>query len=611
MDTLRGNFDALEDSHGPGPGDDESGREAPPAAIGQDERRMQVRAYNHWASLLEDRNFPSIDALEPENLPDFGPFSVLLDFTNGIENPGIAYLGAQLAQECDITVTELKTLADVPSRSLLSRITDHYMQILANQAPIGFEAEFVNQRGATILYRGILLPFSSDDETIDFIYGVINWKELADQHTSDELLLQVDQALEQKPETPPKRVDDTPLTDWADGPGATVANDIDDEPLGLAAAEELELSAFAEDTDEEGEGASEFAEGLPAFSGRAEDYLDDEEYEEEEEDEEDDDLPRPKFGSLMSIGGGRGVPPELEDDVQGVGMAPYDVEEDDAGDVGETSDFEYGDDAVMALDGFEAGTEEDAPEVDAGEAAFDGEDLHGMVGESRGEVETFDAAGDEIIPAGGEIQLAALDPADMELGDWLAAAREMAAQARTSEDRTRNALYEAIGRAYDFSLAAAESPQDFEELVADSGLTVQDRAPMTPVVKLVFGADYDKTRLTEYAAALSHAHRLELPRGTLGDYLRGAEGGLKGVVRAERQLRRAESGKSDPAADSRDLLAARLREMPAIELAQIAPYGSEFALVVIRRSENGELAILGEVPEDAGLIEKAAKKLVG
>ena len=69
------------------------------------------------------------------------------------------------------------------------------MQILANQAPIGFEAEFINQRGAAILYRGILLPFSSDDDTIDFIYGVINWKEMADAATADELLLEIDQAL--------------------------------------------------------------------------------------------------------------------------------------------------------------------------------------------------------------------------------------------------------------------------------------------------------------------------------------------------------------------------------------------------------------------------------
>src|SRR5690606_2688113 len=50
------------------------------------------------------------------------------------------------------------------------------------------------------------------------------------------------------------------------------------------------------------------------------------------------------------------------------------------------------------------------------------------------------------------MDLPALAPDEMELGDWLAAAREMAAAARSSEDRTRNALYEAIGRAYDFSL---------------------------------------------------------------------------------------------------------------------------------------------------------------
>ncbi|MGZ3249680.1 MAG: PAS domain-containing protein [Croceibacterium sp.] len=569
MDTLRGNFEALDDSHGIEPGEDESGRDAPPPSIGQDERRMQVRAYNHWASLLEDRNFPAIDHLEPDNLPDFGPYSVLLDFTGDIENPGITYLGGELAKECDISTSDLKTLADVPSRSLLSRITDHYMQILANQAPIGFEAEFVNQRGSTILYRGILLPFSTDDEAIDFIYGVINWKELADQHTSDELLLQVDQALESRPEGLPKRLDDTPLTDWADGPGATVANDIDDAPFELSEKEAIDLEMIEED-----DLPVSYAEGLPTFSGRAEDYLDDEDIDDEaDEDDEDNGLPRPKFGSLMSIGGGRAVTTHDVDETDDVELTGF-AEDDDVIVASDAADFEYADDAVMALDGFEIADEE---------------------------------AG----PVGGAIAFGSLDPAEMELGDWLAAAREMAAQARNSEDRTRNALYEAIGRAYDFSLAAADNPADFDELVTDSGLSVQDRAPMTPVVKLVFGADYDKTRLTEYAAALSHAHRIELPRGSLSDYLRGAEGGLKGVVRAERQLRRAESGKADPAADSRELLAAKLRDMPAITLADIEPYGSEFALVMIRRSDSGEVVILGEVPEDATLVEKAAKKLVG
>src|SRR5690606_16071175 len=166
-------------------------------------------------------------------------------------------------------------------------------------------------------------------------------------------------------------------------------------------------------------------------------------------------------------------------------------------------------------------------------------------------------------------------------------------------DRTRAALYEAIGRAYDFSLAAAVAPAEFEELLADSGLKRQSRAPMTPVVKLVFGADYDKTRLTEYAAALAHAHRLALPQGALGPYLGQAEGGLKGVVKAERRLRREEAGKAiDPLDGPREAIARKLRALPPQDLLALAAEGSEFALVMIRRTESGEVVMLGEVPED-------------
>ena len=46
------------------------------------------------------------------------------------------------------------------------------------------------------------------------------------------------------------------------------------------------------------------------------------------------------------------------------------------------------------------------------------------------------------------------------------------------------------------------APEDYAELLDDAGLKAQARAPMTPVVKLVFGVHYDKTRLTEFAAAL-------------------------------------------------------------------------------------------------------------
>ncbi|BBC71520.1 conserved hypothetical protein [Altererythrobacter sp. B11] len=485
MDTLRGKFDDLAgDEPDHALAEDEIVSAPPPAAIGQDERRMQVRAYNHWASLLRDRNFPAIEDLDPAALPDFAPNSVLLDFSTGVDNPGIAYLGGQLAAECGVASETLHRLQDVPGRSLLSRITDHYMQIIANQAPIGFEAEFVNQRGQTILYRGILLPYSSDDDTIDFIYGVINWKELADQQGSDELLLEIDQALE-----PPRGKRD-PLTDWADGPAALPSE-----------------------------------EAAPALT------------------DGDDGLPRPTFGPDTSrVGDPTAEPPH---------------------------------ELAVALG--------------------------------------WDAADEplELTPDSFADVASSAVPDEASLSDWLAAAREMASIALSCEDRTRAALYAAIGHAYDFSLAADGEAEEFAELLADAGLAMQDRAPMTPVAKLVFGADYDKTRLAEYAAALNHARRLDLPRGTLAGFLRDAEGGLKGVVKEERRLRREEQGREAKPNTRRKALESKLRRIEPTGLAAIPVEGSEFGLVMIRREQDGEVVVLGEVPEDDGLVERAARRLLG
>ena len=92
--------------------------------IGGDERRMHVRAYNYWCSLLDGRDYPSIEDLEPGDIEDFGPHSVLLDFTEGRDNPATPYIGTAIREECGIG-DDVKSIADVPSRSLLSRLTDH------------------------------------------------------------------------------------------------------------------------------------------------------------------------------------------------------------------------------------------------------------------------------------------------------------------------------------------------------------------------------------------------------------------------------------------------------------------------------------------------------
>lgn len=640
MDRIGGRFGAHDDAHDDAGSDgydhldhsDSAAPETPLSPVGQDERRMQVRAYNHWASLLQSASFPDIAELKPETLEDFGPYGVLLDFggKRGIDDPAIRFLGAKLAEECGAEM-RYDRLSDVPGRSLLSRITDHYLQILANQAPIGFEAEFVNQRGAAVLYRGILLPWSSDGETIDFIFGVINWKEMADPATADALLSAIDAALE-TPATPQPRPEGNTIMDRMRDLGG-FAGDEGVEPFSLDAESEpsardlpapafgtaekadedapLELVDEAGEDEEYDEDADEDSEWGAGFAGFGDDDTvysvdyGDQGLENGEDDSGDDvdgvvdPLADQNAGTGLLSLVSRGVRAKQSVVLPGApavpepGFAmPQAYEPEYAPSSVESDENE----AFELVEAFE----EDATDAMA-EDAFEltDEAVHGNFHDDRA---------DRILPA------ATPDFADEEpegLYDCLAAARELAQTARSSEDRGRKALYQAVSRAYDFSLEAAASPDDFDELLAENGLTVQDRAPMTPIVKLVFGADYDKTRLTEYATVLGYAHRTGVARGALGKVLAEAEGGLKAIVQAERRARKGGEGEAEAVTGIRSSLARKLRKLDAASFDDLSADGPEFALVMVRRLESGELVVLGEVPEDVPLVEKAARKLLG
>ncbi|HKT86321.1 MAG TPA: hypothetical protein VJQ77_09575 [Novosphingobium sp.] len=189
----------------------------------------------------------------------------------------------------------------------------------------------------------------------------------------------------------------------------------------------------------------------------------------------------------------------------------------------------------------------------------------------------------------------------------LQAARKRAEAASGSEERSHLALYQALGAAHEFALLAADAPERFMEILADAALKVQVRAPMTPMVKLIFGAGYDRARLAEYARALSHALRLRLPAGSFADYLLNFEGGLKGVVKAERQLRRPSEPQGRPPSAG---LEAKLRKAAVRPLDSLDPAGQEFALVMARRLPDGTVALLGEVPQDERLFRAAARRFL-
>ncbi|MDF0486658.1 hypothetical protein PX554_00825 [Sphingomonas sp. H39-1-10] len=349
MDDVRGIGD---DRDAAGDTDARAGDvDGPRLDIGADERRLHVRAYNHWVSLLRGRAYPSIDDLDPAETTDFAPNGVLLDFSAGVENPAISFVGGALREECAIDCS-ITHISHVPSRSLLSRLTDHYLQIIANAAPIGFEAEFVNARGHNTLYRGILMPFSSHGDSIDFIYGVINWKELVDDATQTALDRELSAAVRSGPAA-------GAALGWADGPSGV----LDDDPL----------------------------------------------------------LPVAATGATIF--------------------------------------------------------------------------------------------------------------------DHLALARDSAEAVRIAEAEARDALFRTLHRAYALAAATNADPRGYEALLEDAGVRLHLRAPMVPVLELVFGRDYDQARLAEYAAVLAYSHRIGIAADGLRAFLEQAEGGLEGIACAERDAR--------------------------------------------------------------------------
>jgi hypothetical protein len=191
---------------------------------------------------------------------------------------------------------------------------------------------------------------------------------------------------------------------------------------------------------------------------------------------------------------------------------------------------------------------------------------------------------------------------DAGLADRLWAARETAESVKAGEGRTRAALYRALSLAYDFAIAAQHNQEEYSELLEESGVKAQTRAPMTPIVKLVFGIDYDKARLTEFAAALSFAQRREIELGGFQDFVEKQPGGLKALVAAERQARRPE-----PKIDSKGEVArARLRAAPSISLDDLDAQ-EEFALVVTRRGKDGAHELVAII-DDQALVERAIRQ---
>ena len=456
--------------------------------------RLEARALDYWASLLNGRQCPAIEDLDLRSSKDFDAHGILFDFTGDRGSPKISHMGAEWGEHLAGS-GENGPLDETLGYSLVTHLKKHFSQIFAEQVPIDFEEVFLKSNGDSIVGHGVLLPWTSGGDQIDFILAVMNWKgseedgEVSDPSEQPDILLLDEEA------------------------GQRLSGEQSDEPS------EADVLMLNEEFEANG----------------------------------------------------------------------------------------------TAIDGAHAdGRERDERAADAiHNPPWFKVSLNAAASKPLVSRPTLPATSGSIVSQGtlARTALSAVPAGNYELTNRLDEARKLASAAIASEVRSRKALYEALGCAYDFSLAAEESPEEFLSLLDDCGLKTSDRSPMIPVVKLVFGADYDKTRLAEYATVLSHARRIGLKYGDLAPLLIGADGGLKALVNQERQLRKLERGQG---ADRRPkaTLTDKLRAMPTQSLTDLAREGDEFTLVLARRLPDGGVAVVGEIPHDVPLLEKAARKLV-
>jgi hypothetical protein len=179
----------------------------------------------------------------------------------------------------------------------------------------------------------------------------------------------------------------------------------------------------------------------------------------------------------------------------------------------------------------------------------------------------------------------------------------VAAQANA---RGHDALYQAIGRAWGFARTAQSQPEDLAEILDEAGIAASPRSPMTPVVKLVFGAAHDKTRLAEFALILTHAQAQDIEPAQLPQHLAKYDGGMKGLLRAIRAEKRNELPAVDKGAEAEEILRSA-ESLAWIDLPETDD-DSEFVVLVARRIAGGSHAILAQIPQDSAVTKNAVRQ---
>ena len=224
------------------------------------ERRKHASVLNYWLSIRGDKEFPPLHDLDPLELSDAGPNSILLELISGGHDAEIRHMGEGIKGE-----ERVERIIDAPVPSILSCIAKKLPIVAISRDFLAFEEKFDGEGGTTCCWV-TLLPLSAGGAWVDYVYALVS----ADAPEAKAAPKKSKKAPEPEPEPEPEPVAEEieePVAEEVDEPVIEEAEEPVAEEIEEPAAEtEQEPEAFVAE-EEEAEPAKEaVAKAAPGFS---------------------------------------------------------------------------------------------------------------------------------------------------------------------------------------------------------------------------------------------------------------------------------------------------------------------------------------------------------
>src|SRR5690348_241057 len=132
-------------------------------------RQRHAQVLSYWLSIRGDKEFPPLHDLDPLEISDAGPSSVLLELISGGHDAEIRHLGEALRDE-----GWPEQIMDAADPSVLASIAKKLPIVAISRDFLAFEDEYATDAGTTRCWV-TLLPLSGGGAWVDYVYALVSF----------------------------------------------------------------------------------------------------------------------------------------------------------------------------------------------------------------------------------------------------------------------------------------------------------------------------------------------------------------------------------------------------------------------------------------------------